>query len=57
MATDLGNVRVANVILMGCLSRFVDIPAELWLRAIEERVPPKFREVNRKAFEIGRKYD
>lgn len=53
-ATELGNPRVANVILLGALSRFVEIPVEAWLNAIAERVPPKFRELNRRAFEIGR---
>jgi indolepyruvate ferredoxin oxidoreductase beta subunit len=54
MATELGNPRVANVILLGALSRFVEIPPEVWLNAIAERVPPKFRELNRRAFEVGR---
>ena len=54
LATGLGNPRVANVILLGTLSRFVDVPVEAWHRAIEERVPPKFRELNRRAFELGR---
>jgi indolepyruvate ferredoxin oxidoreductase beta subunit len=54
MAAELGNPRVANVILLGALSRFVEIPADAWLNAIAERVPPKFRELNRRAFEVGR---
>ena len=54
LATGLGNPRVANVILLGTLSRFVDVPVEAWQRAIEERVPPKFRELNRRAFDLGR---
>ncbi len=54
LAAGLGNPRVANVILLGALSRFVAIPAEIWLRAIAERVPPKVRELNRRAFELGR---
>jgi indolepyruvate ferredoxin oxidoreductase beta subunit len=53
-AAQLGNPRVANVILLGTLSRFVEIPADAWLQAIAERVPPKFRELNRRAFELGR---
>lgn len=54
LATELGNVRVANVILLGTLSCFLDIPPDVWRQAIEERVPPKFRELNRRAFEVGR---
>jgi indolepyruvate ferredoxin oxidoreductase beta subunit len=57
LAAELGNPRVANVILLGALSRFVEIPAEAWLNAIAERVPPKFRELNRRAFEMGRTTD
>ncbi len=54
LAKELGNARIANVILLGTLSRFVEIPPDVWLRAVEERVPPKFRALNRRAFEVGR---
>jgi indolepyruvate ferredoxin oxidoreductase, beta subunit len=54
LAADLGNQRVANVILMGTLSHYLDISAEVWQQAIAERVPPKHRELNRRAFELGR---
>ena len=54
LAAEMGNPRVANVILLGALSRFVDISVEIWLNAISERVPPKFRELNRRAFDLGR---
>ena len=54
LATELGNPRVANVILLGTLSRFLDIPVESWHHTIEERVPPKFQELNLRAFDVGR---
>jgi len=54
LAAELGNPRVANVILLGALSHALDIPVEVWHQAIEDRVPPKFRELNRRAFEVGR---
>lgn len=54
MAADLGNMRVANVILLGALSSYLDIPLDVWLKAVEERVPPKVRELNREAFLLGR---
>ena len=54
LAAELGNRRVANVILKGTLSHYLHFPAEVWQKAIEERVPPKHRELNRRAFEIGR---
>ena len=54
MAIELGNPRVANVILLGSLSHYLDIPAQVWQDAIGERVPPKVRELNLQAFEVGR---
>jgi indolepyruvate ferredoxin oxidoreductase beta subunit len=53
LAAQLGNSRVTNVILLGTLSCSLDIPAEVWLRAIEDRVPPKARDLNRRAFLAG----
>jgi indolepyruvate ferredoxin oxidoreductase, beta subunit len=55
LALELGNQRVANVILLGALSSFLDIPAEFWQEAIGSRVPPKARALNEKAFDMGRR--
>ncbi len=54
IARDLGNARVENVVLLGALSRLVEIDASCWLAALEERVPERTREVNRAAFLAGR---
>ena len=54
LASALGNVRVANLVLLGALSRFVHFPLEAWQAAIEERVPPRFRQLNQQAFDAGR---
>lgn len=54
LATALGNVRVANVIMLGSLSYYLDIPLPIWLDAVAERVPPKVRALNLRAFEVGR---
>jgi indolepyruvate ferredoxin oxidoreductase beta subunit len=54
LAEQLGNVPVRNVVLLGALSRFVDVDATHWLAAISERVPPRTVEVNRAAFLAGR---
>lgn len=54
LAMQLGNVRVANVILLGALSCSLDIPLAVWQRAVAERVPAKARELNLCAFELGR---
>jgi indolepyruvate ferredoxin oxidoreductase beta subunit len=54
LAEQLGNVRVSNVVLLGALSRFVDVDAAHWLAAISERVPRHTVEANRAAFLAGR---
>lgn len=54
LAEQAGSAKAVNVVLVGVLSRSMDIPEENWLRAIEETVPPKFVELNRRAFLLGR---
>lgn len=54
LAAELGNARVANVILLGTLSTVLDAASEAWRAALKERVPPRFLELNLQAFEIGR---
>lgn len=56
-ATDIaarcGNVRAANVVLVGMLSSAMGIPAEEAEKAIREIVPDKALEVNLKAYQEG----
>jgi indolepyruvate ferredoxin oxidoreductase beta subunit len=54
IARQLGNARAANVVLLGALSTFLDVPQETWLGVIEARVPPRYVELNRQAFLKGR---
>jgi len=54
IATELGNARAANTVLLGALSTALDFPEEDWLSVIAEFVPPKTREVNSRAFLAGR---
>ena len=56
IAKDLGNVRLANTILLGALSKHLDVPEEIWLKTIEARVPKKTSELNREAFQRGRSF-
>jgi indolepyruvate ferredoxin oxidoreductase, beta subunit len=55
-ATKLGNIRAANIILLGAISRGLDLPLELWEKAIALCVPEKFQDLNMNAFAVGRKY-
>ena len=54
LAEQAGSSKAVNLVLMGRLSRYFDIPAEDWISAIEVSVPPKFLEMNKKAFDLGR---
>lgn len=54
LAEEAGNVKAVNMVLMGRLSHYFDLPEEAWMAAMEENVPPKFMELNKKAFALGR---
>lgn len=54
VAKKLGNTALAGVVLMGALSRELNVEEAIWLKAIEELVPTKFRELNKEAFLAGR---
>jgi indolepyruvate ferredoxin oxidoreductase beta subunit len=54
-AVELGNIRTANVVLLGALSTGLDLPLEAWHKAIGSCVKSQYVELNLKAFEEGRK--
>jgi indolepyruvate ferredoxin oxidoreductase beta subunit len=55
LAREVGEVRTANVVLVGALSAFLPIDVSIFEEVIRLRVPEKFREVNLKGFAAGRK--
>jgi indolepyruvate ferredoxin oxidoreductase beta subunit len=52
-AKKLGNSRVFNVIVLGIAAQHMDFSKEDWMAVIEETVPAKTVEINKKAFEAG----
>lgn len=54
LAAGAGEIRAANVLLLGAMSTGLGLEAELWRQAIEKSVAPKHVEMNIKAFETGR---
>ena len=54
-ATEAGSSKAVNIVLMGRLSKYMDIPEEKWLGAIRKSVKAKFVEMNERAFALGRK--
>ena len=54
-ATEAGSPKAVNIVLMGRLSKYMDIPDEKWIEAIKKSVAPKFVELNLRAFTLGRR--
>ena len=54
IAEALGNSRAANVVLLGALSALLDLEESQWDAVLEQRVPAKHLELNRRAFRAGR---
>lgn len=54
LAEEAGNSKSVNVVLMGLLSSMMDIPTQAWQGVLEATIKPKFLDVNKKAFELGR---
>ena len=52
-AHDLGDGRMANVVMLGAIATFLPIIEEAWIETISRRVPEKYRESNLKAFSAG----
>ncbi len=55
VAQSLGNFHAANLVLVGAVSRHLDIPESVWEKVIRNRVPKGTEDLNWKAFQEGRK--
>ncbi len=55
IASELGNTRLVNTILLGVISNSIDLEEEKWLEVIERMAPKGTGEINKKAFLEGRK--
>ncbi len=54
LAQQAGDVRAANTVLLGAVSKRLEIAEPVWQQALEKMVPHKALEINRKAFAMGR---
>ena len=52
-ANALGNVKTTNIILLGAISIFLDLPESAWETAIKRSVKEKYVAVNIEAFQKG----
>ncbi len=55
VANKVGEVRAVNIVMVGVLSRYLPIDGQLFLDVLNERIPERFRDVNIKAYQEGRK--
>lgn len=53
LAKKAGSAKAVNIVLLGWLSHYFDIPCEKWIAAIEKCVAQKFVELNQHAFILG----
>jgi indolepyruvate ferredoxin oxidoreductase beta subunit len=53
LAQEAGNPRTMNVVLLATLAETLEHDPSMWKKAILDRIPAKYSEVNRKAFHLG----
>lgn len=56
LARQAGSQKAVNIVLLGRLSHYFDIPESAWLESLKANVPPKFLELNQKAFALGKNF-
>ncbi len=54
MAQDLGDGRMANIVLLGGLSKLIDLPEAAWQETLRAKLPAKYRDANLRAFTVGK---
>ncbi|WML36377.1 indolepyruvate oxidoreductase subunit beta [Clostridium sp. OS1-26] len=54
IAKDSGNIKTANIVLLGCLSKFLPFKEESWIEVIKNNVPKSTIDANIEAFKKGR---
>jgi indolepyruvate ferredoxin oxidoreductase beta subunit len=54
VAREIGELRTANVVMVGAMSNFLAVSPQIFLDVIDRQVKEQFREVNKKAFTAGR---
>ena len=54
LAREAGSPKAVNIVLLGRLSHYFDLPEEAWIKALTANVPEKLLEVNKRAFALGK---
>lgn len=53
LAKKAGNIKTSNIVLLGALSKLMDIDRRIWLKIIENSFPEKLIKMNIGAFQMG----
>ena len=56
LAEEAGSAKAVNVVLIGLMARRLELSYEEWIDTTRETVPPKFIDMNIKAFDLGYHY-
>ena len=54
LAEQAGSSKCVNIVLMGRLSKYFPFAEDAWMASLEQCVPGKFLEMNKRAFHLGR---
>jgi indolepyruvate ferredoxin oxidoreductase, beta subunit len=54
LALQAGNIRTANTVMIGVVSRYMDVTPKIWGEILNDAFPKKLVTVNMTAFELGR---
>lgn len=53
LARDLGDGRMANVVMIGAASTLLPISNDVWIETLRRRIPERYRQPNMEAFAAG----
>ncbi len=54
LARQAGTAQAMNVVMLGSLTKYIPLPENMIIDAIREVVPPKYLDINRRAFDLGK---
>ncbi|MEN6463804.1 MAG: indolepyruvate oxidoreductase subunit beta [Syntrophaceae bacterium] len=54
LAREAGNLRAANTVMLGIVSKYIDIKDEIWESVLRRSFPEKLVDLNIKAFRLGK---
>ena len=54
LAEKAGSSKAVNIVLLGRLSHYFDLPEEAWMESLKANVPAKFLDMNIEAFKLGK---